>query len=238
MNIVKKYVGKGKRKTTIGMEREQTTSEYEKAIQYIDQLIQQGDLQIGSKLPTERAIAEELGIGRNSTREALSILHGMGMIERVQGSGNYISKDAGGSIHRILRMMLALGTITGKEIADFRCMMEKAVCLDLLERGLSEEQQTYFEKLLQGMEAASTEEFLELDKKFHEQLIRATGNPLFILLLESVSKLYQEQIACVLQQADENGRGELLTQHRVIYNHLMQKDKEAMLEAIDRHYTR
>ena len=62
MNIVKKYVGKGKRKTTIGMEREQTTSEYEKAIQYIDQLIQQGDLQIGSKLPTERAIAEELGI--------------------------------------------------------------------------------------------------------------------------------------------------------------------------------
>lgn len=44
MNIVKKYVGKGKRKTTIGMEREQTTSEYEKAIQYIDQLIQQGDL--------------------------------------------------------------------------------------------------------------------------------------------------------------------------------------------------
>ena len=162
----------------------------------------------------------------------------MGMIERVQGSGNYISKDAGGSIHRILRMMLALGTITGKEIADFRCMMEKAVCLDLLERGLSEEQQTYFQKLLQGMEAASTEEFLELDKTFHEQLICATGNPLFILLLESVSKLYQEQIACVLQQADENGRGELLTQHRAIYNHLMQKDKEAMLEAIDRHYTR
>ena len=117
-------------------------------------------------------------------------------------------------------------------------MMEKAVCLDLLERGLREEQQTYFEKLLQGMEAASTEEFLELDKMFHEQLICATGNPLFILLLESVSKLYQEQIACVLQQADENGRGELLTQHRVIYNHLMQKDKEAMLEAIDRHYTR
>ena len=59
MNIVKKYVGKGKRKTIIGMEREQTTSEYEKAIQYIDQLIQQGDLQIGSKLPTERAIAED-----------------------------------------------------------------------------------------------------------------------------------------------------------------------------------
>lgn len=238
MNIVKKYAGKEKRKTTIGMEREQTTSEYEKAIQYIDQLIQQGDLQIGSKLPTERAIAEELGIGRNSTREALSILHGMGMIERVQGSGNYISKDAGGSIHRILRMMLALGTITGKEIADFRCMMEKAVCLDLLERGLNREQQIRFEVILRGMEAASAEEFLELDKTFHAQLICVTENPLFILLLESVSELYQEQIARVLQHMDDAGRRELLIQHRAIYYHLTQKHKEAMLEAIDRHYIR
>ena len=220
------------------MKEEQITSEYEKAIQYIDRLIQQGDLQIGSKLPTERAIAEELGIGRNSTREALSILHGMGMIERVQGSGNYISRDAGNSIHQILRMMLALGTITGQEIADFRCMMEKAVCLDLLDRGLSEEQKIYFEEILQGMEEAPAEEFLELDKTFHAQLIHATGNPLLILLLESVSELYQEQIARVLQQTDESARRELLTQHRAIYDHLTQKHKEAMLEAIDRHYIR
>lgn len=238
MNIVEKYVNKGKRKTIIRMESGQTTAEYEKAIQYIDRLIRQGDLQVGSKLPTERVLAEELGIGRNSTREALSILHGMGMIERVQGSGNYISKDAGRSIHRILRMMLALGSITGQEIAEFRCMMEKAVCLDLIDQGLSEEQQIYFEELLRGMETASAEEFLELDKTFHTQLIHATGNPLFILLLQSASELYQEQIACVLQQADENGRRDLLTQHRAIYENLIQKHKEAMIESIDRHYIR
>ena len=212
MSRDEKYVGKGK--TTIGMEREQTTSEYEKAIQYIDQLIQQGDLQIGSSL---------------TTQHVKGVLHGMGMIERVQGSGNYISKDAGGSIHRILRMMLALGTITEKEIAEFRCMMEKAVCLYLLDRGLSEEQQIYFEEILQGMEAAPAEGFLEFDKTFHAQLI---------LLLESVSELYQEQIARVLQQTDEAARRELLTQHRAIYDHLTQKHKEAMLEAIDRHYIR
>jgi GntR family transcriptional repressor for pyruvate dehydrogenase complex len=74
------------------MEKQHATSEYEKAIQYIYSLMQDGILQNGSKLPTERTIAETLGIGRNSTREALSILHGMGMIERVQGSGNYIKK--------------------------------------------------------------------------------------------------------------------------------------------------
>ena len=58
--------------------------EYEKAIEYIDQMIRDGELVTGSRLPTERTISEHLGIGRNSTREALSILHGMGMIKRVQ----------------------------------------------------------------------------------------------------------------------------------------------------------
>ena len=56
MNIVEKYVNNGKRETIIRMESEQITSEYEKAIQYIDQLIQQGNLQVGSKLPTERPL--------------------------------------------------------------------------------------------------------------------------------------------------------------------------------------
>ena len=93
----------------------QTTQEYEKAIAYIIDRIKEGSLQLGSKLPPERRIAEELGIGRNSIREAISILHGMGLIERVQGSGNYVSKHVGESIRQSLTVMLALGTITKEE---------------------------------------------------------------------------------------------------------------------------
>ncbi len=74
------------------MEKQHVTSEYEKAIQYIYSLMQDGTLQNGSKLPTERTIAETLESEEIRLGEALSILHGMGMIERVQGSGNYISK--------------------------------------------------------------------------------------------------------------------------------------------------
>ena len=98
----------------------QTTQEYEKAIAYIIDRIKEGSLQLGSKLPPERRIAEELGIGRNSIREAISILHGMGLIERVQGSGNYVSKHVGESIRQSLTVMLALGTITKEEIFEFR----------------------------------------------------------------------------------------------------------------------
>ena len=62
------------------MNQKKISQEYEKAIQYIYELMKSGELTIGSRLPTERALAETLGIGRNSTREALSIMHGMGLI--------------------------------------------------------------------------------------------------------------------------------------------------------------
>ena len=123
----------------------QTTQEYEKAIAYIIDRIKEGSLQLGSKLPPERRIAEELGIGRNSIREAISILHGMGLIERVQGSGNYVSKHVGESIRQSLTVMLALGTITKEEIFEFRRVMEKAVCSNLIAKGLSYESESILE---------------------------------------------------------------------------------------------
>ena len=110
------------------MNQKKISQEYEKAIQYIYELMKSGELTIGSRLPTERALAETLGIGRNSTREALSIMHGMGLIERRQGSGNYISENVGQSIKQIILMMIALKTITKREVCEFRRMMEKSVC--------------------------------------------------------------------------------------------------------------
>ena len=91
------------------MNQKRNVQEYEKAIQYIYELMKEGILTIGSRLPTERAIAEKLGIGRNSTREALSIMHGMGLIESRQGSGNYISRELGAKRHHNAIIMASTG---------------------------------------------------------------------------------------------------------------------------------
>ena len=98
------------------MRKNSTTMEYQKAIDYIFQMIKDGKLIVGSKIPSERDIAEMLGIGRNSIREAISILRGMGLIESVHGSGNYIAKDSGRTIWHIVSVMLALGSISMKDI--------------------------------------------------------------------------------------------------------------------------
>lgn len=218
------------------MVKENTSLEYEKVIHYIYELIQNGTLIVGSKLPTERAIAEELKIGRNSTREALSILHGMGMIERVQGSGNFISKNAGRSISQILRMMLALGTISKREVFEFRRVLDRSVCDILIEKGFTKEKKTYFEENLQNMKSAKGKRLTEVDKEFHDALIIATENVLFITIMEAVTEVYREWIDAALQKANDEEKKKLLHYHHDIFQSILDQNKGEMHVSINRHY--
>lgn len=218
------------------MNQKKNSQEYEKAIQYIYELMKSGELTIGSRLPTERALAETLGIGRNSTREALSIMHGMGLIERRQGSGNYISENVGQSIKQTILMMIALKTITKREVCEFRRMMEKSVCNAVIHTSLTKEQQERLESMVNQMSMVTGENLVDTDKAFHEELIADTGNNLWITLMEAVVEVYREWIDYVIKHADGIMKKKLLKTHEMIYGSLIKKDIETLNAAIDEHY--
>lgn len=213
-----------------------TPMEYEKVIDYLEQMMREGDLCIGSRLPTERVIAEHLSIGRNSTREALSILHGMGMIRRVQGSGNYVTGDAHRSIRQICMMMLELGSITKKDICEFRRVLEKSACMLIAPRGISEENHQKFQEIIEGMAKADEELQPKLDRDFHALLLETTGNSLMITILEAVSEVYQEWIDIVIQKAGADEKARLLAYHRGIFTSLANMDIDLALRFVDNHY--
>lgn len=207
--------------------------EYEKAIDYIFGMIQNKALTVGSKLPTERAIAQELNIGRNSTREALSILHGMGMVKSVQGSGNYICADANKTIFQILTVMLALGSITQKDVCEFRRAMEKTVCMLLLEKGISEDADKEMKSLLYNMK---NDQPVRSDREFHALLVTAAHNELLSTIMGAVMTVYQEWIDLVLKKADSQTKDILVSYHEDIYNGIKNKSESLVNEAIDKHY--
>lgn len=213
-----------------------TPMEYEKVIDYLEQLIREGDLCIGTRLPTERVIAEHLGVGRNSTREALSILHGMGMIRRVQGSGNYVTGDAHRSIRQICTMMLELGTITKKDVCEFRRVLEKSACMLLAPRGISEENRRKFQEIIDGMAKAEEKQQPKLDRDFHALLLQTTENSLMITILDAISEVYQEWIDIVIQKAGADEKARLLAYHRGIFTGLAEMDIDLALRFVDNHY--
>ena len=210
--------------------------EYEKVIDPINQLICSGELSAGSKLPTERSLAETLGIGRNSTREALSILHGMGMIRRVQGSGNYLTGDAHRSIRQICTMMLALGTVTKRDVCEFRRVMEKSACMLLTAKDLAVEDRQRFRDILEDMESAADEHQALLDRDFHTLILQATGNPLMTTILDAVSDVYQEWIDIVISRAHPDEKERLQECHRGIFDGISAGDAESTVRYVDGHY--
>lgn len=218
------------------MKRDTTRMEYQKAIDYIFQLIMEGRLIVGSKIPSERDIAEKLGIGRNSTREAISILRGMGLVESIHGSGNYIAKDSGRTIWHIVSVMLELGSITMKDILEFRRVMSRSVIELILKKGFADEDKVYMEKIIDEMKYASGKELVMLDQEFHTTLIRATKNPLFIIVMEAIAEVYHESVSKVIEESDEETTTKFLMLHRKICDSIVEKDEEACLKYLKEHY--
>lgn len=213
------------------------SKEYQKTIEYLCDLIKAGELTIGSKLPTERKLAETLSIGRNSIREALRILESIGMVECKQGSGNYIAGNVSKTISEVIEMMLLLKQITKEEIIVFRRDMEKAICNSIIE---SKNIEKWYYKikniLITDIELQSLEEQIEADWNFHYMLILATENQVWISISKAIITIYQNWIGNVLKYAEPDIKQKLQESHIAILSALWKGSRDAVEKAIDFHY--
>jgi GntR family transcriptional repressor for pyruvate dehydrogenase complex len=64
---------------------------FEQAVDQIKELIMEGELQPGDKLPSETHLSRELDVSRSSIREALRALESQGIIEVRSGAGAYVT---------------------------------------------------------------------------------------------------------------------------------------------------
>jgi len=213
---------------------EQNQREYEKAIGYIRQLIEAGILQTGSRLPTERTIADTLSISRNSTREALRTLENMGVMESRQGSGNYLVCEMSAKIADMVDMMLLMQQTTPKEICQFRRSMEKNIC-DLV-IGNMDADLSKIPPVLDAFLASPPDKQIELDQQFHYLLIHSTKNQFLIILMEAITDMYGRWINMVLRNAEDSIKAKLHASHTAMYQSLLRKDLIACIKAIDEHY--
>lgn len=208
--------------------------EYEKVIDYIRNQIETGNLTINSKLPTERAISEELSISRNSTREALRILEHMGILKSIHGSGNYLTDNVSMQMSEMLRYMILLKSISKIDICHFRRDMEKSVCRVVMESEISEDGLDKISDILNS-ESDKYDE-VEQDRLFHYSLIYATNNKLWICFMEAIMDIYREWIDEVLSNADSDTKKLLKEVHNSILLSIKERDMAKCEASIDKHY--
>ena len=94
-------------------------------VDYFKKKILTGDLKPGEKLPPEQEIAEELGVSRNSVREAIRFMDMTGVISSQQGSVIISPAISKSSLEETMGMMFAMDQIDYIQISQIRYSLER-----------------------------------------------------------------------------------------------------------------
>ena len=104
--------------------RERGLNWAEKIVEQIKENIGRGNFAAGDKLPSEREMAEQMGVSRSSIREALQILEHTGFLEVIQGRGTFINEIGRESLTDPLWHLLKNSESSYRDVYEFRLAIE------------------------------------------------------------------------------------------------------------------
>jgi GntR family transcriptional repressor for pyruvate dehydrogenase complex len=147
------------------------------------------------RLPREREIAESLKVQRATVRERLVALEALGVVDRVQGSGTFLSFPNAKFMHFYFIVALRVGFISieqteyamqliGREVAATAAIDRTDEDVDALERAADSIH-----------DAKSLDAYIERQFDFHAALARACGNPVIQIIVEGLAGVIREVIA-------------------------------------------
>ena len=175
------------------LEREQRL--YERVVEKIVALIQDGAWAPGDRLPPERDLAEAFAVSRTVVREAVKTLEARGVLETLSGSGVYVRSPDSAMVSRSLRMYLQLldQDDIDLRLAEIRCVLEMEIAALAAARATAEERQE-LRRLCQEMRkhAGAPRVLAEMDFQLHLLLAEATRNELFGVLLTPLIEQLRE----------------------------------------------
>jgi len=159
------------------------------AIDQIRALIASGEWGPGARLPRETDLAAQLGLSRNSLREAVRALSLIRVLEVRRGDGTYVSSLAPDLL--LESTLQATDLLPGRavlELFEVRRLLEPAAAA-LAARRVNDETRADLKRELDRMFAAgdNVEELVEADAAFHDVLASAPGNAVLRSLLRSLS---------------------------------------------------
>lgn len=191
------------------------------------------DLCAGSRLPSERQLAQHFGVGRSAIREALKSLSFLGMIEVRQGDGNYVSRKDSKLLPRLIEWGLLLDQRSTADLIECRHAVE-LITVRLAATRRTGDDLTRIGVLLDEMEMApDPQTFMEHDIAFHLAIARASGNEVFAGVLRSVQSLLRVWIVRAVEEAGETAI--FTEQHRKIFEGIRDEDPEAAVAAMEHH---
>ncbi|HET6618879.1 MAG TPA: FCD domain-containing protein [Dongiaceae bacterium] len=218
------------------------------------QLIASGSLGAQGRIPPERALASEMGVGRRSLRRALEILEQEGQITRHQGRGTFVQgKDAVAPASAVslarggeISIVAAVAAIPFDRILEFTNPLEvievRLAVEPVIARLAALRASQADIRRLQGLVAETREAsdplvYERADERFHRAVAEAARNALFLSLFDTLSasrrdatwRRLGENSHCFKRQSVHSAS------HQEIYEAIAARNSERAFECMYRH---
>ena len=160
----------------------------DEAIEQIKEMIVSGRLRPGQRLPKEADLAAQLGLSRNSLREAVKALSLMRVLDVRQGDGTYVTSLEPSLLLDALSFIVDVHhDKTVLEFFEVRRFLEPQATAMAATRIAEPEIEALRAHLATASPDHSTEELVANDLEFHRRIAEASGNSVLCSLLDSLA---------------------------------------------------
>jgi GntR family transcriptional repressor for pyruvate dehydrogenase complex len=209
-------------------------------VRQVEQLILRGILRPGERLPSERDLADKLGVSRPSLRDAIADLADRGLLVSRAGSGVFVADVLGSAFSPALVELFASHDEAVFDYIGFRRDIEGLAAERAAILG-TETDLKVIATILAKMEAAHQKrdpsDEAQLDAEFHMAIIEASHNVIMLHMLRSMFDLLRQGVFYNRQMMFRNRmtRDQLLDQHRAINTAIQARDPVAGRAAVAAH---
>jgi DNA-binding FadR family transcriptional regulator len=196
--------------------------------------LRSGRWMAGDRLPAERQLCEQFGIGRTTLRRILREFRESGLIEQVVGSGTYVAGDLAKKLPPATSTATA---ISPAELMEARLLLEPLL-IDLVVGRATAVDFEGLEECCRNAEAAGTlEEFEHWDGMLHERIAHASHNGFFVAVFQQVSEVRRNGEWGMLKKKSVNPerRAQYQREHRALVAALKNRDANKARQLLMQH---
>jgi GntR family transcriptional repressor for pyruvate dehydrogenase complex len=165
------------------LDREELGGATSQLIARFKQLISEGKLRPGSKLPSERELARNFHVNRTTLRHALKMLEVMGVVSQRVGDGTYLNSGNSILLDEPLDFLIVLEDTSLYELFELRLLVEP----ELASRAALRAQPADLDKMRAAIDkmcgSRARQSRLKADADFHEAIFHASGMGVSLLII-------------------------------------------------------
>jgi GntR family transcriptional repressor for pyruvate dehydrogenase complex len=167
------------------------------------QMLSEGVLKPGTKLPPERELATHFKVARSSLRQALKVLEMMGVITQRIGDGSYLNQDASSVLSVPMEFLFLLDGISVEELTEVRILMEPALAAKAAQRANADDI-ALLRQSVKDLENSKHDrvKLIASDLLFHKVIFEASGNRLMGRLFHTIHRAMLDMMMFTSQVVD------------------------------------